>query len=297
MRLKLFHAPTMAAAMAAVRAELGDDALILNTKRVANGVEIAAALEADPEPDLTPPDPARISALAWHGVPAALHASLVHGDLIAAIGKAIMFGALPLAPHDPPLLLTGAPGAGKTLTAVRLATRLVMAGTPPMVISTDGKRAGATEQLAAFTRLLGVDLLVASHPVSLARALARRRDGAPVLIDTAGADIREAEQMRELKELCQSADAHMALVLPAGLDPAEAGDLAAAHVAAGARSLIATRLDLSRRMGSVVASASGTGLKLTEAGIGASAADGLVPFTPALLAARLEQTESTKHGA
>ena len=71
---------------------------------------------------------------------------------------------------------------------MRLATRLVMSGTVPMVVTTDGQRAGATEQLAAFTRLLGIPLLVASHPVSLARALAQRTDGAPVLIDTAGAD-------------------------------------------------------------------------------------------------------------
>ena len=44
MRLKLFRAPGMAEAMAQVRAELGAEALILNTRRVADGVEITAAL-------------------------------------------------------------------------------------------------------------------------------------------------------------------------------------------------------------------------------------------------------------
>jgi hypothetical protein len=36
-----------------------------------------------------------------------------------------------------------------------------------------------------------------------------------------------------------------------------------------------------------VLAAAGTGLKLAEAGIGPGAADGLVPMTPELLAARL----------
>ena len=55
-----------------------------------------------------------------------------------------------------------------------------------MVVTADGCRAGATEQLAAFTRLLGLDLLVASHAVTLGRALARRVDDTPVLIEFGG---------------------------------------------------------------------------------------------------------------
>ena len=48
-----------------------------------------------------------------------------------------------------------------------------MGGIAPMVITTDSKRAGATEQLAAFTRLLGVPLLVASHPETVIGKLCR----------------------------------------------------------------------------------------------------------------------------
>jgi flagellar biosynthesis protein FlhF len=292
MRLRLFHAATMAEAMARARAELGDDALILNSRRVADGVELTAALEDEPEP--APPDPARLAALTWHAVPAALHPALAHGDLAAALGRALPFSALPLAAHDPPILLAGPPGAGKTLTTVRLATRLVIAGATPVIISTDAKRAGASEQLAAFTRCLGVPLLVASQPVSLARALARRRDGAPVLIDTAGTDPWRPDETEELKHLAHAAGAHVVVVLPSGLDPNEANDLARAYVAAGAVSLAATRLDLARRLGGVIAAAA-AGLNLTEAGIGPGAADGLVPMTPSFLAARLSSPESKSH--
>jgi flagellar biosynthesis protein FlhF len=295
MLLKRFRASGMADAMAQVRRELGAEALILNTRRVAGGVEITAALEASPDPERA--DPGRLATLAWHGVPADLHPALAHGDFLAAIAQTLAFAALKLEPHQPPVMLTGPPGAGKTLTAVRLATRLVMRGQPPLIITTDGKRAGATEQLAAFTRLLGVPLLVASQPASLARALQQRTDGAPVLIDTAGADPREANQADELRALAAATEAHVALVLPAGLDPAEAAELAIAHAACGAASLIATRLDVAHRMGGIVAAAAASRLPLTEAGIGSAAADGLVPFTPALLAARLCRSEGTNHAA
>ena len=78
----------------------------------------------------------------------------------------------------------------------------------------------------------------------------------------------------------------MVLVLPAGLDAAEAADLAHAYAAAGASLLVATRLDLARRLGGILAAASAR-LALTEAGIGPGAADGLLPITPEWLAARL----------
>ena len=301
MLLKVFRANRMADAMAQVRAELGAEALILNTRRVAGGVEITAALEPEAEMTLADPgqlaDPGRLAALAWHGVPRDLHQALAHGDLEAAVADALLFGALPLEPHERPVLLAGPPGAGKTLTTVRLATRLVMSGAAPMVITTDCKRAGATEQLAAFTRLLGVPLLVASHPVSLARALMQRSDGATVLIDTAGVDPREAAQAEELRGLATTAGAHVVLVLPAGLDPGEAADIAVAHAECGASFLIATRLDLTHRLGGVIAAAAASRLPLTEAGIGAGAADGLVPFTPSLLAARLSRSEGRNHAA
>jgi flagellar biosynthesis protein FlhF len=299
MRLKLFRAANMAEAMAQVRAELGADALILNTRKVAGEIEITAALEPEPEPDPEPElaDPGRLPALIWHGVPQDLHAKLAHGDLKDALARSIRFGTLPLRVNDRPVMLSGPPGAGKTLTTVRLATRLVMSGTKPMVITTDGKRAGATEQLAAFTRLLGIPLLVASHPISLARALAQRRDGAPVLIDTAGVDARESDQADELRGLANIADAHMSFVLAAGLDAGEAVELALAHAACGADSLIVTRLDLSHRLGSVIAAAVACDLPLTEAGIGPEAADGLVPFTPTLLAERLNRFQGKNHGS
>ena len=289
MRLKLYRARAMREAMAQVRRDLGDDALIVATRRVAGGVEITAAIEPEPPPSPPPlDDPERLAALSYHAVPAALAARLPAGPLAFALAAALRFAGLPLAPGSRPLLLAGPPGGGKTLTAARLATRLVLQGAAPLVISTDGKRAGAVEQLAAFTRLLGVELQTAEDPPSLMRALQRRNDGAPVLIDTAGCDPFDAGEREALRALAASAGAVVAAVLPAGGDAAESAELAAALAGAGATLLLATRLDVTRRLGNILAAAA-AGLALAEAGIGPGAADGLVPLTPDLLAARLRR--------
>ena len=294
MRLKLFRAATVAQAMAQVRATFGADALILGTRHLADGVEVTAALEDD-QPPPAAPDPDRLALLRHHGVPEALWPALDHGDLAPAMAAAFRFGPLPLGPTDPPILFVGPPGAGKTLTTVRLATRQVMAGAPPMVITADGQRAGATEQLAAFTRLLRVNLVIANHPVSLSRALARRGEGG-ALIDGPGTDPFDPQAAANLRALAAAANATMTLVLPAGLDPAEALDLTDAYVEIGARLLVVTRLDLTRRLGGVLAAA-GRGLILTEAGIAPDAAGGLVPLTPDLLTARLTRPGVRAPGA
>ena len=101
-----------------------------------------------------------------------------------------------------------------------------------------------------------------------------------------GANPFNAAEHAELVALATTVNARVAVVLPAGLDPGEAADTAAAFVASGAEYLVATRLDIARRIGSVLAAA-GAGLALAEAGIGPGAADGLIPLTPAWLARRL----------
>jgi flagellar biosynthesis protein FlhF len=247
-------------------------------------------LEPDDVPlPLAPPDPERLAILEFHNVPASLHAALRQGDLADALAAAISFGTLPLGAGEPPLLLIGPPGAGKTLTVAKLATRLVIAGLQPMVITADGKRAGATEELAAFTKLLGISLIIASHPVTVGRALTRRQPGTPVLIDTPGCNAFDPAQLEELTGLATTIAATMVAVLPASMNPAEAADQASAYRAAGSSLMVATRLDFARRLGGMLAAAH-AGLALTVAGVGPGAADGLQPVTPAWLARRLLAT-------
>ncbi len=275
----------MADAMACVRDELGAEALILATRRVGGGIEVTAALDADPAPSpLALPDAA--PALTYHAVPEPLRRRLQTGPLLAALAATFRFAPIALGGAAKPLLLAGPPGAGKTLTAARLATRLVLAGVTPLVITADGQRAGGADQLAAFTNLLGLGLLEAGNPAALRRALAGRSGGGPVLIDLPGGNPFNAEERHELQSFADAASGTIAVVLAAGTDPAEAADLAAAYGEAGAAQLVATRLDVARRIGGVLTAAA-AGLALAEAGIGPGAADGLIPLTPDWLAHRL----------
>ncbi|MFM7692148.1 MAG: GTPase, partial [Alphaproteobacteria bacterium] len=280
----------IAEAMAQIRAELGADAIILEQHRTRHGVEVTAALEPD-EPLLIQPLTAATpfaapGPLDFHNIPQELLQLLARTPLEQSLAEALSFAPLPSG-RERPLLLCGPPGAGKTLTTAKLAARMVLAGTPPLVITTDGQRAGAVEQLAAFTRVMGVTLAVAPTQAMLAKALTHRNPGQPVLIDTAGCNPFNGDQARQLHQLVIQAGADMALVLPAGLDAAEAGDLARAFAALGARHLLPTRLDAARRLGSVLMAAKAGPLSLTEAGIGPEVADGLETLTPEGLASRL----------
>jgi flagellar biosynthesis protein FlhF len=289
MRLKTFRAPRMADAMALLRKEMGAEAIILGTRRLAHGVEVTAALEPE-EPLLIPPMAAPLPAvsgpLAFHNLPPALGAALAAGPLEATLAARLGFASLPTG-RERPVMFVGPPGAGKTLTCAKLAARLVMRGAQPAVVTADGQRAGATAQLGAFTGVLGLTLAVAPTPATLGKALARRARAEAVLVDTAGCDPFDPPQAMALRALATLAEAELVLVLPAGLDAAEAADLARAFAALGARHMVATRLDSARRLGAVLAAAEAGPLLLTEGGIGPDVADGLEPLSPARLAARL----------
>jgi len=312
MRLKLIRGATLAEAMDELRRVLGPDVLILSTRTLPGnrGVEIAAALE-DPEPPPEPigpletapapavnghaeVDPALLAPLLAHGIPIGLAEQL---GSAASIQQALVrhFRFLPLL-TDAPLLVAGTPGAGKTLLIAKLATALRLEGTAPLVITADGNRAGAAEQLAAFTRILGLDLVVASHPGTLAKALERRRQGAPTLIDGPGLDPREPEQLELLRSLIEVVGAAPALVLPAGLDVAEAAELGEAFAMAGADRLVATRLDLVRRLGGVIAAAEAGDFAFGGFGHGPSPADPIETADPEKLARRLHEPPRRDNG-
>jgi flagellar biosynthesis protein FlhF len=269
MRVKLISAPNMAEAMRKVRNELGEEALILGHRRVADGVEITAALE----PEAAAPEPAPRQS-----------------SLERRLGG-MRFGALDWAK---PIMLVGTPGAGKTLTAAKLATRLVRQGDPPMVITADAQRAGAAEQLAAFTRILDINLIVAENPLTMARALAgQARDGSAAqkaIIDMAGFNPFEAEQRESLLTHAITANANLVWVLPAGLDAEDACEMAEIFATLGARYMIPTKLDIARRLESVLRAAEAGGFILSDAGIGPGIADGLIPLDGQVLLSYLKTT-------
>jgi flagellar biosynthesis protein FlhF len=295
MRLRTIRAARMSDAMAMLRAELGEEAVILATRRISGGVEVTAGQEAEDEPFLIAPEAAPEIALPpvlrRHNLPAALAQRLAGAPLPLALAQEFRFAPLPF--DAGPLLLVGPPGAGKTLTCAKLATRLLLAGTPPLLVSADGRRAGAAEQLAAFARVLSLPLSVASTPGSLAKALARRAPGQIALVDMPGCDPFDDAGARRHAALAEAARGAAVLVLPAGLDVEEAAETARAFHLLGCRHLLPTRLDAARRLGGVLAAAAAADLVLTEAGTGQEVAAGLARLDAEWLARRMMEGVGT----
>jgi flagellar biosynthesis protein FlhF len=295
MRLRTIRAARMSDAMAMLRAELGEEAVILATRRISGGVEVTAGQEAEDEPFLiapgSTPEIALPPVLRRHNLPVALAQRLAGAPLPLALAQEFRFAPLPV--EAGPLLLAGPPGGGKTLTCAKLATRLLLAGTPPLLVSADGRRAGAAEQLAAFARVLSLPLSVAGTPGSLAKALARRAPGQPVLVDMPGCDPFDDAGARRHAALAEAARGAAVLVLPAGLDVEEAAETARAFHLLGCRHLLPTRLDAARRLGGVLAAAAAADLVLTEAGTGQEVAAGLVRLDAEWLARRMMEGVGT----
>jgi len=189
MRLKSFTATTMAEAMEMVRAELGDDAIIVSTQRAAGqkGVRITAALEpadadlavAEMFEESHPSSAADAikTALESHNLPPRLLERLTNAarttgitDPVLACASALeagfTFACLPEHGAPRPFLLVGPPGSGKSIATAKLAARSVLKQRQVGIITCDNLRAGATEQLAAFTRILEIDLVKARGPDS-----------------------------------------------------------------------------------------------------------------------------------
>lgn len=199
------------------------------------------------------------------------------------------------------LMLVGPPGAGKTLATAKLATRAVMAGQRVAVITTDGQRAGGVEQLAAFTKILRLDLKKADGPRQLAAAVTAAKGADRVLIDTTGVNAFNPADMKDLGALVEAGAIEPILVMPAGIDAEESGDIGRAYGAVGVRAMLPTRLDLTRRLGGILAAAHHGGLIFTDGSHTPKVADGLFAMTPKRLAALMlppsRQTDTTAKAA
>ena len=310
MRLKTFTAPSMSEAMKLVKDHFGEDAIIVSSQKGENGlgVRITAAIEAlDDDLDFVDEpkfaneiDPADIigDALAHHGAPAGvtekllrIAASLDVEDanlaLAGAFDQVFKFAPLPDAKGTGTVMLVGLPGAGKTVTTAKLATQAVMARRPVNVITTDTIRAGGFQRLEAFTKILEVDLLSAGDPEALSDAVAAGNPAAQTIIDCAGGNPFVARDFDRQLDLIRAVEADVILLLAGGTDPMEAADLAAAYQELGARGLIVTRIDASRRHGAVLSAALAGKLTICGAGVGPSVTDGLKPLNPVSLARML----------
>ncbi len=306
MRLKIFTADNMQAALKQVREALGDDAIIINSHEEDGKVRVTAALEVpvarSPAPKARPrkagkskPSPVQRSLkdlqhedqleslslshfLSHHGLDRAMKGRIVDtagsfdGDgTINSLAKAldIMFHFSPLNNdfQDRPVMLVGPPGAGKTVTAAKLASQAILSGHVVRLINTDVVRTGGTAQLNGYAEVLKTTVVEVSEPGLLSAAIdTNRQEDELVIVDTMGYNPFDNHEMAELHDYITAYNVEPILVIAAGTDAMEAREISEIYARLGVRRFITTRLDVARRYASLLATAGA--MDLAFAGVG-----------------------------
>jgi flagellar biosynthesis protein FlhF len=153
------------------------------------------------------------------------------------------------------IALVGPTGAGKTTTIAKLAARWSMQhGSQDLaLVSTDGYRIGAREQLMTYARILGAPMHVANSGKELARVLERLKSKKLVLIDTAGMgprDVRLSEQLAALQ--LGAARARVLLALPAQGEAHALEEIVRSFASVNPTACILTKVDEAASLGAVI---------------------------------------------
>lgn len=291
MRIKTYKAANTQAAMAKIRDDLGDEAIIISTKRESdNSITVTAALDqavAEFAPDYVKDKPSALNAAAtanqsddrllaqleaklnYHAVPPALMDQLMEtahmidfpetgnddelrGLLAKLLHASYRFLPLPINRGGFKAMLVGPAGVGKTTTLAKMAAQLVMDHKPVTVITCDTNRAGGVEQLTAFTDILNIPLQIAENPQQLQKIIAETNTDDSLLIDSFGCNSLQSSDLDELRSFMPPKGIEPILTLSAGGHAEEAAEIAESFAFMGIRRMIVTRCDTTRRFGSLL---------------------------------------------
>ena len=153
------------------------------------------------------------------------------------------------------IALVGPTGAGKTTTIAKLAARWSMQhGAKDLaLVSTDGYRIGAREQLMTYARILGAPMHIANSGKELAKVLDRLKSKKLVLIDTAGMgprDTRLSEQLAALQ--LGAARARVLLALPAHAEANALEEIVRSFARVSPVACILTKVDEAASLGAAI---------------------------------------------
>lgn len=326
MRIRSFEAKSMNEAMRLIREQMGEDAVIISTTRGKDGVQVTAAIEDAPI-QYTSPDEGGVAVaeasaprakpagarqeeesaenriyaiLRYHNMPGYLAEQLWHSastitdkntetTLLHVLEHNFNFGLNNAPREERATMLVGPPGVGKTMTTAKMATEAVLNRTPVTVITTDATKAGSMEQLKSFTDILKAPLFTAATPAELKSLLKNIPENHYVLIDSAGANPYDSDELRATGALISAGSIEPVLVCAAGMDVNEAADMAANFAYLGIDRMIVTKVDATRRLGSVLTAAHAGNLAFSHFSSHAGAVDGLEAVTPTRLAGLLMQ--------
>ena len=141
--------------------------------------------------------------------------------------------------------LVGPTGVGKTTTTAKLAARCVVRyGADRLaLLTTDGYRIGAHEQLRIYGRILGVPVFTVRDGDDLRRTLADLRDKHMILIDTVGMSQRDRMVAEQAALLSRSGQVNRLLLLNAGARGDLLDDVVRAYAGENLTGCILTKVD------------------------------------------------------
>ncbi len=263
-----------------------------------------------------------LKALEDQGVPAILANALTEeamraeiddpvNALASALANRFSYDPLPIAPAHP-IMAVGLPGHGKTVTVAKLAARAAVENVHAQIISTDAERTGARAQTEAYGDLLKIPVDHAETIDAMGLVLDQRTDRMGVeaadrreacFIDTAAANPNSPDGRNSVQAQIDAgleiAGAEPVLVLAANGDARGMAETAQEFAAFGVCRMIVTQLDVSRRIGGILAAAEIAGLAFAQFSDTPYLARGVTAATPQRLAQiileRSKNTPLTEH--
>lgn len=195
--------------------------------------------------------------------------------------------------------LVGVTGVGKTTNLAKLAARYAVTHRARVALVTaDTYRVAAPEQLRVYANIIGVPMHIANTPQDMAGILRTLGEYDVVFIDTAGGSQFNTGQLGELREMLNAArpDETM-LVLGSNTPLEDARHILTNFAPVKPTSLLFTKLDETRRYGTMYGVLTEAGLPVSYFGTGQNVPDDLVLAQPEMLArllfnARTEQSNT-----
>jgi flagellar biosynthesis protein FlhF len=172
------------------------------------------------------------------------------GEALGQVKAAVERGLATLGPEDDVIerggvfALVGPTGVGKTTTTAKLAARCVLRHGREKValITTDGYRIGAHEQLRIYGRILGVPVHAVKNAAELQATLRELAGKHLVLIDTMGMSQRDRNVVEQTR-MFDGCQVERLLLLPATARGDTLDDVIAAYGGATLSGCVITKID------------------------------------------------------
>ena len=183
-------------------------------------------------------------------------------------------------------VFVGPPGVGKTTTIAKIAAQERVRGRRSLnLVSADGFRAGAIEQLRGYAEIMALPFRVARTADELQDALTFARN--PILVDTPGRSAAEADTTAMFEALCRRKHVRTHLVLAADTSVSAARRIFDRYAPFEPSRVVITKLDECESVTPLLGMVREQGLPVSYLTTGQRIPEDLWRATPASLAAAL----------